>query len=252
VAAARGQLRPLLRYWKPLVVFAAVELAIPWLLLTSAEQRLSSSLAGLLVAAVPLVGALLGWATGGERLGPLRQLGLLIGLGGVAALVGFDLHAGDAWALIELLVVDIGYALGPFILVRYLSGVPGLGVTAVALALTALVYLPLAVVQLPRHWPPLNVIGSVVGLSVVCTAAAFLLFFLLIAEVGAVRATVITYVNPAVAVLLGVTLLNEPFTVGITVGFALVLAGSVLATRRTRRAEPVARVAVAAASTASD
>src|SRR5436305_10384748 len=140
-------------------------------------------------------------------------------------------------------VVVLGYAVGPFILTRYLSGQPGLGVTAASLALTSVAYLPVAIMRLPRHWPATNVVGSVIGLSVICTAAAFLLFFALIAEVGPVRATVITYINPAVAVALGVTLLGEPFTAGIGVGFALVLAGSVLATRRaraTRAAEPVA------------
>jgi drug/metabolite transporter (DMT)-like permease len=240
LAATRGQFRPLLRHWVALPVFAAVEIAIPWLFLATAEQRLTSSLAGLLIAAVPMVGALLAWATGGERLGPLRQLGLLVGLAGVAALVGLDLHARDAWALVEMAIVVVGYAVGPFLLTRYLSDLPSLGVTAASLGLTALVYLPFAVLQLPAHWPAWNVTGSVVGLAVVCTAAAFLLFFALIAEVGPVRATVITYINPAVAVALGVALLGEPFTVGVGVGFALVLAGSVLATRRTRAAEPSA------------
>jgi drug/metabolite transporter (DMT)-like permease len=252
LAAMRGQLGPLLRHWKALVVFAAVEVAIPWFFLASAEQRLSSSLAGLLIAAVPLVGALLGWATGGERLGPLRLFGLLLGVGGVAALVGLDLHASDGWALVQMAVVVVGYAVGPFILTRYLSSQPGLGVTAAALALTALAYLPFAIVQFPRHWPAANVVGSVVGLSVVCTAAAFLLFFALIAEVGPVRATVITYINPAVAVALGVTLLHEPFTVGIGVGFALVLAGSVLATRRARPAPAQTPVPVGAAASSAD
>jgi drug/metabolite transporter (DMT)-like permease len=232
LAGARGQLRPLLRRWRPLLVFTAVEVAIPWLFLASAEQRISSSLAGLLIAAVPLVGALLAWATGGERLGPARQLGLLVGLAGVAALVGLDLHARDGWALAEMAVVVVGYAVGPFILSRYLSELPSLGVTAASLGLTALAYLPFAALQPPARWPASNVVWSVVGLAVLCTAAAFLLFFALIAEVGPVRATVITYVNPAVAVALGVTLLGEPFTVGIAIGFALVLAGSVLATRR--------------------
>ncbi len=236
LAASRGQLRPLLRRWLPLLAFAAVEIAVPWLFLALAEQRLTSSLAGLLIAAVPLVGALLAWATGGERLGLLRQVGLLVGLAGVAALVGLDLHARDGWALLEMAIVVVGYAVGPFLLTRYLSDLPSLGVTAASLGLTALVYLPFALLQLPARWPAWNVVGSVVGLAVVCTAAAFLLFFALIAEVGPVRATVITYVNPAVAVALGVTLLGEPFTVGVGVGFALVLAGSVLATRRTTSA----------------
>jgi len=252
LAGARGQLRPLLRHWKPLLIFAAVEIAVPWFFLASAEQHLSSSLAGLLIAAVPLVGALLGWATGGERLGPLRLVGLFLGIAGVAALVGLDLHASDGWALVEMAVVVVGYAVGPFILTRYLSGQPGLGITAASLALTAVAYLPVAIMQLPRHRPAPNVVGSVVGLSVICTAAAFLLFFALIAEVGPVRATVITYINPAVAVALGVLLLHEPFTVGIAVGFALVLAGSVLATRRTRPTGPRVPVPAGVAASPAD
>ncbi len=236
LAAARGQLRPVWRRWRSLLVFAGVEVAIPWLFLGTAEQRLSSSLSGLLIAAVPIVGALIGWATGGERLGPVRVLGLLIGIIGVAALVGLDLHASDGWALVEMAVVAVGYAVGPFVLARYLADVPGLGVIASGLSVTALVYLPAVFIQPPTHLTP-RVIGAILGLAVICTAAAFLLFFALLAEVGPVRGTVITYINPAVAVALGVLLLHERFTVGIAVGFALVLAGSVLATRRSRPAD---------------
>jgi drug/metabolite transporter (DMT)-like permease len=234
IAAARGELRPLLRYWRPLLAFAVIEVAVPWLLLNTAEVRLSSSLSGLLIAGVPLVGALLAWMTGGERLGPVRIVGLLVGLAGVAALVGLDLHVGDVWALLEIAGVAVGYAVGPWILARYLSGLPGLGVIAAALAVTALGYLPFALTHLPARVPSRPVLGSVLVLAFVCTALAFVLFFALIAEAGPVRATVITYINPAVAVTLGVLLLHESFTVGIAVGFALVLTGSVLATRRSR------------------
>lgn len=232
VAAARGQLRPLLRRWRPLLVYTIAELAVPWLLLSTAEQRLSSSLTGLLIAAVPLVAAVLGFLGGGDRLGPRRLLGLLVGLAGVACLVGLDLGTSDVPALLEICVVAIGYAVGPYVLSRHLSGAPGLGVVAASLALTAAAYLPAGVVQLPDRFPPARVVGAVLVLAVLCTTVAFLLFFALIDEVGPVRATVITYVNPAVAVALGVLLLGEPLTAGIGAGFALVLAGSVLATRR--------------------
>lgn len=232
VALARGQLRPLLPYWKPLLAYTAAELAIPWLFLAKAEQRLSSSLAGLLLAAVPLIGALLGWITRTDRLDWRRVLGLLIGVAGVAALVGLDLGRGDVGALLQMAVVAIGYAVGPFILARYLSELPGLGVVAASLVLTAAAYVIPGVAQLPRHWPPAEAIAAVLVLAVLCTAVAFLLFFALIDEVGPVRATVITYINPAVAVALGVALLGEPLTVGIGIGFALILIGSVLATRR--------------------
>jgi len=232
IAAALGHLRAVLPRWRPLLVFAAVEVAGPWLLLSAAEQRLSSSLSGLLTAAVPLVGALLGWITGADRLGPRRLAGLVVGLAGVAALVGLDLGTGDLMALLQMTGVILGYALGPFVLSRYLSGVPGLGVVAAALAVTSVAYLPAAAAQLPRAWPPAGVVAAVTVLGVLCTAVAFLLFFALIDEVGPVRATVITYLNPAVAVALGVAFLGEPFTAGIVVGFVLVLVGSVLATRK--------------------
>ncbi|HEY1488351.1 MAG TPA: DMT family transporter [Micromonosporaceae bacterium] len=232
LALRRGQIGPVLARWPWLLAFTAVEIAIPWLLLSSAEERLSSSLSGLLLAAVPLVGALLGWATGGERLGPRRILGLAIGIGGVAALVGLDLSTSDVGALIEMALVAIGYALGPFILARYLTGVPGLGVIASALTVSALAYAPVGIARMPHSWPKPTVVWSVVGLAVLCTAIAFLVFFALIDEVGPVRATVITYINPAVAIVLGVLLRGEPMTIGIGVGFVLVLLGSVLATRK--------------------
>lgn len=238
IAGARGELRPLLRHWKPLLAFTVAELAVPWFLLSDVERRLSSSLTGLLIAAVPLVGAILGWFSGADRLDGRRLAGLGVGLAGVAALVGLDLGAGNVWALVELGIVAIGYALGPFILSRNLSGAPGLGVIAAALGLTALAYLPAGLLQLPRQVPPAKVFVSVAVLAVLCTAVAFLLFNALIDEVGPVRATVITYLNPAVAVALGVLFLHEALTWSIALGFALILGGSVLATRRSRGAAP--------------
>ena len=126
----------------------------------------------------------------------------------------------------------VGYALGPLIVSRRLSDLPSLGVIGVAMALTALCYAPFALTRLPRHVDP-EVGLSVVGLSLICTALAFVLFFALIAEVGPSRSTVITYCNPAVAILLGVVVLGEPFTAGLALGFPLILVGSVLATGRT-------------------
>lgn len=239
LAAGRGQLRPLLAYWRPLLAFTVAELAVPWLLLSAAEQRLSSSLTGLLVAAVPLVGAVLARLAGNhDPLGRRRLAGLLIGLAGVLALVGLDLTGSAPVALAEVAVVVVGYALGPLILSRSLAALPGLGVIAASLTLTALVYAPVGIAQLPRQLPPGRVLAAVVVLASLCTAVAFVLFFQLIGEVGPVRATVITYVNPAVAVALGVTFLHERFTLGIGLGFVLVLTGSVLASRPGRAPGP--------------
>lgn len=233
IAFARGQIRPLFARWQALLVYTAVEICGPWLLLGFAEQRLSSSLTGLLVAGVPLVGALLlRWGPERERLGGRRLLGLLVGLVGVAALVGFEVGAGDRRAIAAMVVVVIGYALGPVILSRSLSDLPALGVVAASLGLAALAYVPAGLAQAPSAWPSGQVVLAVLTLAVVCTAVAFLVFFRLIAEVGAARSTVITYVNPAVAVLLGVLVLDEAFTLATGAGFALILLGSVLATSR--------------------
>jgi drug/metabolite transporter (DMT)-like permease len=233
LAAHRQELRPLVAHWRPLLAYTAIEVALPWFLLSRAETKLTSSLTGLLIAAVPLVGALIVSLSGErERLGGRRWLGLLVGLCGVAAIVGLDLGHVDAVALLEIALVAVCYAVGPIILSRHLNGAPALGVVAASLALTAVAYAPLAAVRWPERMPSAHVVESVVGLAVVCSAAAFLLFFALIAEVGPVRATVITYVNPAVAAVVGVLLLNERLTAGMLLGFALVLAGSVLATGR--------------------
>jgi drug/metabolite transporter (DMT)-like permease len=231
-AAARGELRGLWRHRWPLLAFAAIEIAAPWFLLGSAEKRLTSSLTGLLLAAVPLIGAVVATFSGDDDpLGGRRLVGLLLGLAGVAALVGLDLGNTDVLALVEVGATAVGYAVGPIILARWLSGVPGLGVMAVCLTACAVGYAPVAAFELPSKLPAGRVLASVVCLAAVCTAVAFVLFFRLIAEVGPTRATVITYVNPAVAAVLGVTVLSERFTAGMAAGFALVLAGSVLATR---------------------
>ncbi len=238
IAAARGELRPLLAKWRPLLAFAAIEMAIPWLFLANAERHISSSLAGLLLATVPLVGAVLGWVTKSDRIDWRRGLGLLVGLSGVAALVGLDLGVDDIGALLQMAVVAVSYAVGPFILARYLANEPGLGVIAASLVFTGIVYAVPGVAQLPGQWPPAEAIVSVVFLAVVCTAVAFVLFFALIDEVGPTKSTVITYVNPAVAIALGVIFLDEPLTAGIVVGFVLVLAGSAIATRPSRQKAP--------------
>jgi drug/metabolite transporter (DMT)-like permease len=241
IALARVDLRPVLARWPWVVAFAAIEIAIPWVALGSAEQHLSSSLTGLLIAGVPLVGTALALATGGaDRLGRTGLLGLLIGLVGVAAILGGDYATSDPTALLQIGVVVVGYAVGPAILARRLGGLPTVGVMALSLALCAVVYVPIAAVQWPSVVPSTNVVVSVVILAVVCTAAAFLVFAALIDEIGPVRATVITYVNPAVAAVLGVLVLHETFTVPMGFGFALVILGSTLATRRSRVAqEPV-------------
>lgn len=233
IALWRVDLRPILARWRWVVAFAAIEVGGPWVLLGSAEQHISSSLAGLLVASVPLIGTVVAFVSGGHehRVGRSGALGLLVGLAGVAAIVGLDVSTSDAPALVAMFFVASGYAVGPAILARKLRGLPAVGVQALSMSLCALVYLPIAVAQRPATLPSPNVLAAVSILGVVCTAVAFLGFSALIDEIGPVRATVITYVNPAVAALLGVLVLNESLSAGMIAGFGLVLLGSALATR---------------------
>jgi len=239
LAVRRGGFRDLFDKWRPLVMFALIEIGIPWLSISTAEQEISSSLAGLLISAVPLVGVMIAPLFGNrEKIGPFNLVGLVLGLVGVAAIVGLDLRATGLLPLVEVAVVVVCYATGPAILSRYLSGLPAVSVNAAALALCALLYAPLAASQWPRTIPSIGVLGSVAVLALVCSALGFLIFFALIAEIGPVRATVITYINPAVAAVAGIVVLHENFTVGMGVGFVLVLAGSTLATRRSSRRQP--------------
>lgn len=233
VAFARGWVRPVLARWPRLLVFTAVEITVPWLLLTRAEQHLSSSLAGLLVAAVPLVGVGVAMLTGRhEALGRTGAAGLGLGVVGVALLVGVDV-GGSQWSAIgEMAVVVVCYALGAALLSRWFSDLPGPGVVALSLTAAALGYLPFALPGLPSSLPSGRVVTAVVLLALVSTAAAFLLLVGLVAEIGPVRATTITYVNPAVAVVAGAVVLGEVITVWTVAGFGLVIIGSLLVNRR--------------------
>jgi drug/metabolite transporter (DMT)-like permease len=229
VALHRGALVGVLARWRWLLAFTAAELAIPWFFISRAEIHLTSSVTGLLIASVPLVGAVLYRLLGYEHFDRRRILGLLVGFAGVATLVGVDLHGTDLGPVVEVLVPAVGYAIGPLIISRKLDDLEGIGVIAASLVIASVAYGPYALTHLPSSVSP-EVVASVVGLALVCTALAFVLFFELIVEVGPARSTVITYVNPAVAVLLGVLVLGEPFTWGVALGFPLILAGSWLAT----------------------
>jgi drug/metabolite transporter (DMT)-like permease len=228
-----GALRGLGKRWRVLTAFAAVEMAVPWQLLGFGEVHVSSSLAAILIAATPLFVALLALRFDhSERPTPTRLAGMLIGLAGVVALVGIDI-GGDGKALLgaaAILVVAFLYAIGPMIVKTRLSDVDPLGPVAASLGIATLIVTPFALADLPSSAPSADTIASVLVLGLLCSAFAFLLFFRLIAEVGAGRATVITYINPVVALGLGVAILDESVTTGVVVGLLLILAGSWLST----------------------
>ena len=238
---ARGQLRPALRHWKALLVFTVLEMTGPWLLLSYAETSLSSSLTGLLVSAVPFVAALTAWLAGDEdRLSPVRIAGMVLGLLGIVALLGLDVGGSDLLPLAAVALVVVGYATAPMVVTRRLADVPGVAAASIALLVTAVVYAPFAVPRLDEVPDASDeALLSLAVLGVVCTALALALFFALIREVGPQRALVITFLNPAVAVLLGVLLLDEPFTLGLAIGLPVILVGCVLATRRSPAREVV-------------
>lgn len=234
IAARSRALRPALRAWPYVVAFGLIEMALPWVLLGHAETRVPSGFAGLMLAAVPIVGTIVSWLLGDRHaLTRVRLVGLAVGVAGVAALVGLDWAAGtiDPLSVVELLVVAVCYAVAPAMAARKLAHVPSMGVVSLSLAVVALLYLPASLSSVHSGLPSPSVVLSVLVLALVCTALAFVLFFELIAEAGPVRATVITFVNPAVAVALGVVVLAEPLTWGTLVGFPLVLLGSYWATR---------------------
>ncbi len=233
-AAVRGgHLGALKGHVRWLAAFTLAEIVGPFALLSNAERRLPSSTSGLLIAAVPIFSALLAWLTrGGDRLTLIRWAGLAIGLAGVALLAGPSAGHGDTLPVVEVLLTALGYSIGPLIANRKLADLPPVAVNAVCLGAAALVYAPFAALTWPRSVPSVQVLAALAGLGVICTAAAFLIFFRLIAEVGPARATVITYVNPAVAVALGVLVLGERLTPAIGAAFILILGGSILATRR--------------------
>jgi drug/metabolite transporter (DMT)-like permease len=235
LALHRNALAPSFRQWKWLLAFTLIEISLPWWMLGHAETRLNSSTAGLLIAVVPLFAALIISKLGHERLEPRRLFGLCLGFAGVALLVGLDIHFDDLYAVGATILVALCYAIGPIIIDRKLKDVPAIGVIAGSLILASLIYLPFAPFLLPEK-VSVAAVSSVVGLGVLCTAAAFIVFFALIAEVGPARATVITYVNPAVAIVLGALVLDEPLTTGMAFGFPLVILGSFLGTMKAKPA----------------
>lgn len=234
-----GQFRLILRYWRPLLIFAFLEILAPWWLLSDAELRLSSSASGLLIAAAPILGIALARLFGDtERLGRLRWVGLALGLAGVAVLVGPYLSGSDSWAISQALLTALGYALAPLVADRYLRDVPTMPLTAVCLAFAALVYTPAAIWTWPHAMPSGKVLAAIAALGIICTGLAFVVYLELIKEAGASRALVFIYVNPAVAVVAGVVFLNEPLTALIVVSFVLILTGCVLANRTETPAPP--------------
>lgn len=240
IAWRRGALSSLGRHKRAICAFALAEFAIPFSVIALGERWISSSVTGILIAMVPLSIALIQRFFGvHERLGLWRIVGLGLGFFGVAALVGLGGISGPlGWAGVAcMLLATIGYAIGPLIIQRHLAGLDPFGALAASLAVAAAVLFVPAALALPAHMPSALTLSSLAVLGVVCTALGMLLMFYLVGHAGASRAAVITYINPAVAAMLGVSLLGERLGVGGILAFVLILFGSWLATRGARRHE---------------
>lgn len=232
-ALRQKALRPAFSKIGWVLAFGAIEMAGPFLLLGHAEQTLPSGLTGLLVATVPLFAALIAFG-GGDRsvLKPARAIGLVVGFAGVAIIVagpGLAVEGGGGLVAVgEVLLVAVLYAIAPFIIATKLKDVPSLGTITLSLFAVGIFYLPIGLLT-QHEVPTLDGTIALVLLGVVCTAVAFIVFFALIGRVGPVRAPLFTYVNPVVAIILGTIILGEDLTLGLLVGFPLVILGCWLA-----------------------
>jgi drug/metabolite transporter (DMT)-like permease len=230
IAIQQGALRKLRERWFIVAALACVQIVAPFLLISYGEQHIASSLTSLLIASDPLLVVLFALRLDpDERVNGLRLLGLFVGMGGVITLLGLDV-GGDSQRLLGAALVLLAaacYAISALLVKRpTIAALPSLGVVTVECLTTTILLIPLAATRLPTRLPTLEVLASLLVLGLICTALAYVLYFALIMEVGASRATVITYVNPAVSVLLGVILLGEPLNLPIILGFLLIILGS--------------------------
>jgi drug/metabolite transporter (DMT)-like permease len=233
IAAARGELRGLRRHLPWIALFAVLEIGVAITLISAAEKEVTSSLAALVLASVPTIAAISARIAGlDDRLSGWRLVGLGLGFLGVIVLAGLDLSSGSLLAVVFLLIAAVCYAAAPIIVDRKLAGVPSLGVIAISMLVNIVIFAIPGVAQWPTATIPTSAWISALVLGLVCSAFAFIIFFQLIAEVGPARTTLVTYINPVVAVILGVAILSEPVTIGITLGFPLILLGSWLASRK--------------------
>lgn len=239
IAMKRDVLKPALKAWPYVLAYAVIEMIFPWFLITEAERVINSGLAGLLVATVPFFGLLIGifYQKDKSLKHPKTLAGLAIGFTGVVLLVGIDALSGHISLphVLMIILAAVGYSIAPVIVATKIPHVSGVAVNGLAMAIVAVVYAIPAALALPKEVaanPPVESWLSILGLGVICSAVAFVAFFQLIKEIGSTRSTLVTYMNMAVAVVLGILLLGEPITAGILIGFPLVLVGSYLATKK--------------------
>jgi drug/metabolite transporter (DMT)-like permease len=225
-----------IKHWRFIAVYALFEMIGPWILIGTAEQKISSGLAGLLVSSVPIFSTLIASRYGDKSVWqPKRIFGIAIGFLGVFLLVGIESITGssDPLSILMVIAASIGYAFAVIYITRKMPDGSGIAINGIAMVMTAIFYSPALFLLWPDHTISNEAIYSLIALGVFSTGIAFAIFFTVMAEIGPTRASLVTYMNTAFAVVLGVIILNEPLTVGIIVGLPLVLIGSYLASRRT-------------------
>jgi drug/metabolite transporter (DMT)-like permease len=236
MAMKRGSLMPAIKAWKYVIPYAIGEMVGPWFLITAAEEKMTSGLAGLLVATVPIWATLIASFHGDKSVWQSKRLiGILIGFVGIVLVVGIESFSGrqSIVAIFMILIAAIGYAWAVTMVTAKIPHIEPISINAVAMVFTMFVYLPFLILHAPEKTPSIEAIGSVVVLGLFPTALAFILFFQLIKDIGTARGSLVTYLNTAFAVLLGVIILGEKFTLGIAIGLPLVLIGSYFASRKT-------------------
>jgi drug/metabolite transporter (DMT)-like permease len=228
-----GTLGTLSGRWRWVWAYAVAEISIPFPLIAAGEVHIASSLAAIIIASVPLIVTVLSLRFDpSERPTPLRALGLAVGFIGVITLLGIDVAGSSAEVLgaLAVLVGAVGYAIGPMLVKLGMDGMESRAAMGASLVVATVILAPFAAVDLPRRAPTVGALAAVAALGVFCTAMAFVVYTVLVREAGTGRATIITYVNPVVAVILGVTLLGERPGPGALVGLVMILAGSWLST----------------------
>jgi drug/metabolite transporter (DMT)-like permease len=236
IAVKHGSLMPAIKAWKYVIPYAIGEMIGPWFLITAAEQKMTSGLTGLLVATVPIWTTILASLHGDKTVWHhKRLLGILIGFIGIILVVGIESFSGrqSIVAIAMVLIASIGYSWAVTMITAKVPHIEPISINGVAMVFTAIVYLPFVFLNAPEHMPSAKVLGSVLVLGLFPTAMAFILFFQLIKDIGTARGSLVTYLNTAFAVVLGVIILREPFTLGIALGLPLVLIGSYFASRKT-------------------
>ena len=235
IAIRSNTFKDALRGIKYVLPYAFLEMIGPWILIANAEKEISSGLAGLLVATVPIFAAIFTSMRGDHSVWqPTRIFGLVIGFIGIVALVGIESISGSTnpKAIAMMILASILYAYAVLMVTSNLPGVDGVAINGLAMAITCLFYLPISFAMWPSNPVSMNAIWALIALGVFSTAIAFILFFIVVVEIGVARGSLTTYINTAVAVVLGIIILSEPITLGIIVGLPLVLFGSYLASRK--------------------